>query len=70
VYAGLDHVSIMGTPVAPVDPNGSDDAAYANSPSAADIIQWMGDRFADGAWPDPYVPTGAGSTTVTQTDTC
>jgi hypothetical protein len=70
VYAGLDHVSIMGTPVAPIDPNGSDDAQYINSPSEADIIQWMSDRFAGGAWPDPYVPTGAGLTTVTQTNTC
>ncbi len=70
VYAGLDHVSIMGTPVGPIDTNGSDDAVYVNSPSEGDVIQWMSDRFADGAWPDPYVPTGAGMTTVTQTNTC
>jgi fermentation-respiration switch protein FrsA (DUF1100 family) len=70
VYAGLDHVSIMGTPVAPIDPNGSDDASYTNSPSAGDVIQWMSDRFADGAWPDPYVPTGGGITTVSQTNSC
>ena len=27
-------------------------------PSAADMIHWIGDRFAGGANPDPYVPTG------------
>ena len=70
VYAGRDHVSIMGTPVAPIDPNGSDDAAYVDSPSETDIIQWMSDRFAGGSWPDPYVPTGGGLTTVTETDSC
>ena len=26
--------------------------------SAADMIHWIGDRFAGGADPDPYVPTG------------
>ena len=27
-------------------------------PSAADMIHWIGDRFAGGANPDPYVPNG------------
>jgi hypothetical protein len=27
-------------------------------PSAGDMIHWIGDRFAGGANPDPYVPTG------------
>jgi hypothetical protein len=27
-------------------------------PSAADMMQWIADRFAGGANPDPYVPTG------------
>jgi hypothetical protein len=54
----------------PIDPNGSADSAYQNSASVGDIIQWMSDRFANGTWPDPYVPTGAGMTTVSQTDTC
>ena len=48
----------------------SADSAYQNSASAGDPIQWMSDRFADGIWPDPDVPTGAGLTTVSQTDTC
>jgi alpha-beta hydrolase superfamily lysophospholipase len=29
------------------------------APSFADMVQWMADRFAGGANPDPYVPTGA-----------
>src|ERR1700733_2455570 len=70
VYTGLDHISIIGTATGPSDPNGNGDSAYQNSASVGDIIQWMSDRFADGVWPDPYVPTGAGLTTVTQTDTC
>ena len=70
VYAGLDHISIMGSMTGTMDPNGSGDSAYQNSASVGDIIQWMSDRFAGGAWPDPYVPTGAGLTTVTQTDVC
>lgn len=70
VYAGLDHISIMGSPTGTMDPNGSGDSAYQNSASVGDIIQWMADRFAGGVWPDPYVPTGAGLTTVSQTDTC
>jgi fermentation-respiration switch protein FrsA (DUF1100 family) len=28
------------------------------APSAADMIHWIGDRFAGGSNPDPYVPTG------------
>ena len=70
VYTGLDHISIMGSFTGPMDPNGNGDSAYQNSASVGDLIQWMSDRFADGAWPDPYVPTGAGSTTVSQTDAC
>ena len=70
VCTGLDHISIMGTPTGLSDPNGNGDSAYQNSASMGDIIQWMSDRFADGVWPDPYVPTGAGLTTVTQTNTC
>ena len=70
VYAGLDHISIMGSMTGPIDPNGNADSAYQNSASVGDIIQWMSDRFANGIWPDPYVPTGAGLTTVSQTDTC
>jgi len=27
-------------------------------PSAGDMVHWIADRFADGANPDPYVPTG------------
>jgi hypothetical protein len=27
-------------------------------PSADDMIHWIADRFADGANPDPYMPTG------------
>jgi hypothetical protein len=70
VYAGLDHISIMGAMTGPIDPNGSGDSAYQNSASVGDLIQWMSDRFANGVWPDPYVPTGAGLTTVVQSDAC
>jgi fermentation-respiration switch protein FrsA (DUF1100 family) len=70
VYAGLDHISIMGTMTGPIDPNGSADSAYQNSPSVGDIVQWMSDRFANGVWPDPYVPTGAGLASVSQTTGC
>ena len=27
-------------------------------PSAGDMTHWIADRFANGANPDPYVPTG------------
>jgi len=70
VFAGLDHISIMGSFTGPMDPNGSADSAYQNSASVGDIIQWMSDRFANEVWPDPYVPTGAGLTTVSQTTGC
>ena len=28
------------------------------APSATDMIHWISDRFAGGANPDPYQPTG------------
>jgi alpha-beta hydrolase superfamily lysophospholipase len=28
------------------------------SPSAADMVHWIGDRFAGASFPDPYMPTG------------
>ena len=34
-------------------------------PSANDMMQWIADRFAGGANPDPYVPTGQGDIQVT-----
>lgn len=70
VYDGLDHISIMGQPVGPSAPSGNADTNYQNSPSEGDIIQWMSDRFAGGTWPDPYVPTGGGITSVTVTNSC
>lgn len=70
VYNGLDHISIMGSMTGPIDPNGSADSAYQGSASVGDIFHWMTDRFANGAWPDPYVPTAAGLTTVSQTHSC
>jgi len=36
-------------------------------PSAADMVHWIGDRFANGANPDPYAPTGLPNV---QTTTC
>jgi hypothetical protein len=37
------------------------------APSANDMIHWMADRFAGGANPDPYKPTGQPDV---QTTTC
>ena len=37
------------------------------APSAADMIHWISDRFAGGANPDPYQPTGQADI---QTTTC
>ena len=34
-------------------------------PSAADMMQWIADRFAGGTNPDPYVPTGQPDVQVT-----
>jgi hypothetical protein len=34
-------------------------------PSAGDMIHWIADRFAGGANPDPYVPTGQADVAVT-----
>jgi hypothetical protein len=34
-------------------------------PSAGDMIHWIGDRFARGANPDPYVPTGQSDIGIT-----
>jgi len=34
-------------------------------PSAADMIHWIGDRFAGGANPDPYMPTGQSDVGIT-----
>jgi hypothetical protein len=38
-------------------------------PSFNDMVQWIGDRFANGANPDPYVPTGQPGIVPT-TSTC
>jgi alpha-beta hydrolase superfamily lysophospholipase len=35
------------------------------SPSAADMIHWIGDRFAGGSNPDPYMPTGQSDIDIT-----
>jgi hypothetical protein len=37
------------------------------APSSGDMIHWMADRFAGGANPDPYKPTGQADV---QTTTC
>jgi alpha-beta hydrolase superfamily lysophospholipase len=34
-------------------------------PSAADMIHWIGDRFAGGTNPDPYMPTGQSDVGIT-----
>ena len=71
IYTGLDHNSVVGTQVPGTgNANGNLDAVWGSSDSIADIGQWMSDRFAGGSWPDPYVPTGNGATTVTQTNVC
>jgi hypothetical protein len=70
LYSGLDHNTIMGQPTGTPAPSGNFDSQYTNSNTLDDIIHWMTDRFAASAWPDPYAPTGAGITPVTQTDSC
>lgn len=70
VYSGLDHIGVMGAQVSPFDPSGNGDSSWAASDTIGDVVQWMHDRFAGGAWPDPYVPTGAGATAATVTDVC
>ena len=35
------------------------------TPSAGDMIHWISDRFAGGANPDPYKPTGPSDIQIT-----
>lgn len=44
----------------------SESHAGVINPSAADMIHWMRDRFADGPNPDPYTPTGKPGIAVTR----
>ena len=39
------------------------------TPSYGDMLTWIGDRFAGGTLPDPYVPTAGGDSTITITQT-
>jgi hypothetical protein len=39
------------------------------APSFGDMLTWIGDRFAGGTLPDPYVPTAGGDPTITITQT-
>jgi hypothetical protein len=70
LYSGLDHNTIIGEPTGTPAPNGSGDERDTDSSTVDDIVHWMADRFAGSAWPDPYSPTGAGVTAVTQTHSC
>ena len=47
---------------------GLDHISIINATTNSDINQWMSDRFADEPWPDPYTPTGNGTTAVAQTN--
>ncbi len=70
LYTGLDHFTSIGTQLGPPNASGNGDSAFGSSATIGDVVAWMRDRFAGGGWPDPYAPTAAATTLVTETNAC
>jgi hypothetical protein len=69
LYSGLTHFTAMGNEES-MNTNGNGDGTWGASSTIGDVVAWMANRFGGVSWPDPYMPTGAGVTPVTQTNSC